>query len=197
MSKICLLLNHTPRSGHQTVNPDEHLLDPRRNVPPADINRYREEALAMNDLFKEFDKEFLESQAEFFYLVSNKWLTLWKHNLSFNEFVNEKSPNATYLGQINLPTLNEDIVVENARLLKYSDKEHYCNVVLKPYLKYEIDYVIVTDKAWKALQDKYPDAICVKRPAFTQADGHRKVEVYLKQVKHFFPRKRLAPNRPS
>jgi hypothetical protein len=182
VGKISPHLNLTFISGKQTVNPDEHLLDPRRLVPPADINRYREEAIRLNNYFKDFEKEFVDTAIDSFYVISNKWLSLWKLHVSFNELINEKEPDLKYLGQINLPILNADIVIENTRLLKYSDKDHYCNVTVQPYLQYETDYLLVNENAWKFITEKYQDAIAIKRPAFTQADGHRKVEVYLKQV---------------
>jgi DUSP domain len=182
VGKISPYLNLTLFRGNQIVNPAEHLLDPRRLVPPADINRFKEEAIAFNTYLKDFDKEFNETATDFFYVISNKWLTLWKHNVSYKEFAGGEEPDLTYLGQINLPILNEDIVVENSRLIKYSDREHYCNVVVKPYLQYGIDYVLVTENAWRSIVEKYPDAITIKRPAYTQADGNRKVEVYIKQV---------------
>ncbi len=158
----------------------ESLIQGRTEITQNKIQELKEEAVEFKRLLGQFEEEFLDERKEFFYILSVHWLKLWKAHVSYDQVTNNQEPNAKYFGQITLPKINTDIVVENPRLIKYPNIEHYCNVELKP-VQQERDYIIITEDAWKYLSAKYQSTE-VKRPCYTLADGRRRVEVMLKKV---------------
>ncbi len=154
-------------------------------MAPADATRLIEEAKIVKKYITDFDTEFNDSTKEYFWLVSCKWMKIWQAHVSYEEANANQNPNGQFFGKMALPQLNEDIVENVNRLIRYPDPEHYGNVVVRPTAIYGKHYQLIGEDGWNFLKNRYPGGIEIKRPCFTQVDGNRKTEVNLKKVPNF------------
>ena len=164
------------------MDEEDHSSQSFKELSADEINVLKEEALTMKQYFQEFEAEFKNPAIEFFYIISIRWLRRWKLHVSYDRLIQGQEPDKRSFGQMKLPRINDELVLEHPRLVRYPQPDHYCNVLLKPHIQAERDYTFLTENAWKFLSSKY-EGIAIKRPCYTLPDGHRKIEVMLKKVK--------------
>lgn len=142
-----------------------------------------QEARTMHQFFEGFNQAFNMPENESFYVISVKWLNKWKKYTSYDEVTKNRDPNLKWFGQTKPGRINEDIVEQNARFIRYPDDEDYRNIFLKEEIQEKRDYELITKDAWEFISSKYSN-IAVERFAFTYANGMKAVEVRLKRVSY-------------
>lgn len=167
------------------MDEEEQSTPPHTDVSISDTERLKEEAKTMKEYLQEFETEFQNPEVQFFYVISIRWLRRWKLHVSFDKVTEGQEPDKRSFGQMKLTTINDELVMPYPRLIRYPQPDHYCNVLLKPHIQAERDYVLITEKAWNYISSKY-GGITIKRPCYTLPNGYRKVEVMLKKVRIFF-----------
>lgn len=108
----------------------------------------------------------------FVYLLSQKWVESWKHKVSFSIIEEGMNLEPSQIRMdFELPVLNEDLLDQEFQIktpeyeFLMSKEANYSlfNVIAKPDILENIDYLLIREEAWKTVQAKYPNAKEVKR----------------------------------
>lgn len=169
---------------------------------------YVEEANNLASLLKDMDINESEVQKDYgswgssvnthqVYLVSSRWFQIWREKTSFELIEDGITLEENHIGEEELPQLNSDLVdvdvdLESENYLQYDDSTFdFLNTVAKSPLIENENFVYVTKAVWDFIKEQYPNAIELKRVAYTEYSMN-KFEVNLTRVNlRFVPNEKL------
>lgn len=129
----------------------------------------------------------IESQV---WLVSVAWFEKWKEATGF-ELLNEGSTleESDAKPTTLLPQLNDDLIDHEkqksiSQVGKYLPTWSHYNVVLRLGIQEDHHFIYVNEKLWNYICAQYPNAIEVKRQAYTNSFGSLSYEIYGHLVKN-------------
>lgn len=152
---------------------------------PEERDELIEQAKDLHEQFEQFEEEFNRPDTDYMYILSNRWLQVWKRYVSYDLVTKGQEPDELF-GQIKPGYMNDDLTIDdNSQFVSFPDTHDYRNIVLKDGLQAEKDYILVHERLWDKLRFYY-NGVAIKRPVITLSSGLKRVEVRLKQVKNSF-----------
>jgi hypothetical protein len=145
----------------------------RQEIGPSRTAKdFMEEAKVMQVLLEEARREKYDNSEGFVWLVSVQWLDAWKIKVGYEafedgfEYTEEKVSLGRDPGRVNLDLLDGDFKeeTEDYRFLKVADSQYAIfNVVTKPGIIEDQDFVVFSAEAWEVFVKLYPEAIEVRK----------------------------------
>ena len=103
----------------------------------------KEEALKMKSFFDSFEADFKDETKMFFFLLSMNWLNQWKRFIDYEHTSIGMEPISPNFAEDEPKKMNSDLISDEL-LIKCNDINHYCNILLKPNLTCDVDYILLT-----------------------------------------------------
>ncbi|EGR30389.1 ubiquitin carboxyl-terminal hydrolase family protein, putative [Ichthyophthirius multifiliis] len=144
------------------------------------------QANQFNILWKEFNQQFISSDCNEYYILSNQWLDQWKLNVSYDDVILGKEINTKYFGKqqfeiANIELIQEECNKKNELYYPVKSEEQYEYYVLKPNLVENQDFIFVNKKIIDFFISLKYSIKKIKRQAYHLQNGKKLIQIYYKQ----------------
>ena len=139
---------------------------------PSELQKYK---MKYDALLIESDEEFNNPKSEDFYVLSKTFLREWNEYVGYESGHPDLKKKPTYF--------NSDLIESLEETKKYVKMS--TQIILKKGFQNKIDYEVINKNLMDFFEKDFA-GIRIQRKAYTQQDGHKFVEVYLKDLNAVF-----------
>ena len=149
------------------------------NPPKITEESLFKQSLKYQSLYESFIKNFNTEKNLSYYIISSKWLQNWKEFVCYEEAIEKnKIPIDPQFAENYPGEFNDDLIIKESKSIL---KENNDEIILKDFLKEDIDFIIFNYDLMNFFAQLYKGTIII-RNAYILPNGFKRVEVNLPKV---------------